>query len=164
LALLTFNIAYDTGIFLRERHRIQLSGCYLILPCTGARPTKVVDNEKKRRNDGCLEELFGPKAIGASSSDDDEEGEVLDGNSRLLEGLRSQETVARGHPKALCYEGTPIVVCDAAPEGRCRKSRDNEMSPCTARDSHFCYSGLHGNASLLARYLLAVLFGDARQQ
>ncbi|KAN0072770.1 Protein of unknown function (DUF3435) domain containing protein [Elaphomyces granulatus] len=45
-ALQTFNIAYNTGIFPRGRHRLQLSACYLILACTGARPAEVVDNEK----------------------------------------------------------------------------------------------------------------------
>ncbi|OXV05933.1 hypothetical protein Egran_06299 [Elaphomyces granulatus] len=49
LALQTFNIAYDTGIFPRERHRLQLSACYLILACTGARPAEVVDNEKVKQ-------------------------------------------------------------------------------------------------------------------
>jgi hypothetical protein len=39
-----------------------------------------VDNEKKRRKDRCLEELFGLEAIGASSIDDGEEGEPLDDN------------------------------------------------------------------------------------
>jgi hypothetical protein len=107
LSLQTFNIAYDTGIFPRERHRIQLSGCYLILACTGARPAEVVDNEKKKCKDGCLEELFGPKVIGTSTSDDGDE--ALDDNSRLLEDL-SQETVARGRPKALCYEDILLMV------------------------------------------------------
>jgi hypothetical protein len=47
LALLTFNIAYNTGVFSGERHHIQLSGCYLALAFTGARPAKLVDGEKK---------------------------------------------------------------------------------------------------------------------
>ena len=63
-----------------------------------------MDNEKKKRKDGCLEEL---KAIGTSTSDDDDES--LDDNSRLLEEL-SQETVARGRPKALCYEEILLMV------------------------------------------------------
>jgi hypothetical protein len=57
LALQTFNIAYDTGIFPRGRHRLQLSACYLILACTGARPAEVVDNEKVKQT-RCLGELF----------------------------------------------------------------------------------------------------------
>jgi hypothetical protein len=104
LTLQTFNIAYDTGIFPRERHRIQLSEYYLILACTGARPAEVVDNEKKKSKDG---ELFGPKAIGTSTSDDGDES--IDDNSRLLEDL-TQETVARGRPKALCYEDILLMV------------------------------------------------------
>ncbi|KAN0087177.1 hypothetical protein V8E54_000865 [Elaphomyces granulatus] len=101
--------AGSTGIRAKtdHRHRIQLSGCYLILACTGARPAEVVDNEKKKCKDGCLEELFGPKVIGTSTSDDGDE--ALDDNSRLLEDL-SQETVARGRPKALCYEDILLMV------------------------------------------------------
>jgi hypothetical protein len=108
LALQTFNIAYDTGNFPRERHRIQLSGCYLTLAYTGARPAEVVDNERKNCKDGCLEELFGPKAIGGSSGD--EEDVTVDDNSKLLEELLSQETVGRGRPKALCYEDIMLMV------------------------------------------------------
>ena len=48
-----------------------------------------------------------PKAIGTSTSDDDDES--LDDNSKLLEEL-SQETVARGHPKALYYEDILLMV------------------------------------------------------
>jgi hypothetical protein len=52
----------------------------------GARPTEVVDNEKKKRI-GCFEELFDPKAIEASDA------EALDTDSRLLEELAKQKTV-----------------------------------------------------------------------
>ena len=41
LVLQTFNIAYDTGIFPQERHRVDLSGCYLFLACTGCRPAEI---------------------------------------------------------------------------------------------------------------------------
>jgi hypothetical protein len=81
LALQTFNIAYDTGIFPLERHRLQLSACYLILACTGARPAEVVDNEKTKQF-GHLGELFEPEAVEAG----------LDNGSRLSQ-------VARGRPK-----------------------------------------------------------------
>ena len=105
LTLLTFNIAFDTGVFSGERHRIQLSGCYLALALTGARPAEFVDGEKKSRKDGCWEELFGPP-VGGSSSDD----EALDDSSRVLENILSQETVSRGRPKSLCYEDILLMV------------------------------------------------------
>jgi hypothetical protein len=41
----TFNIAYDTGIFSIERQRINLPGICLFLSYTGARPAEIVDNE-----------------------------------------------------------------------------------------------------------------------
>ncbi|KAM4059771.1 FluG domain-containing protein [Hirsutella rhossiliensis] len=58
LVLQTFNIAYDEGVFPSERHRIYLSGCYLLLAFTGARPGEIVDNEKRRPNDGTYEDLY----------------------------------------------------------------------------------------------------------
>ena len=66
LVLQTFNIKYDTGIFSRERHRIQLLGCYLGLAFTGARPAEFVDGERKSGKDGCLEEFFPRHALGVS--------------------------------------------------------------------------------------------------
>ncbi|KAK3940940.1 FluG domain-containing protein [Diplogelasinospora grovesii] len=111
LALLTFNIAYDTDICPTERHRIQRAGCYIGLACTGARAAEFVDNERKKPKDGCWEELFGPKSIGASSDDDGKDEEMaLDDDSRLLEELLSQETAGRGRPKALCYEDILLMV------------------------------------------------------
>ena len=92
MALQTFNIAYDTGIFPLERHRLQLSACYLILACTGAWPAEVVDNEKTKQF-GHLGELFEPEAVEAG----------LDNGSRLSQ-------VARGRPKALCYEDILLMV------------------------------------------------------
>ncbi|KAK3943772.1 hypothetical protein QBC46DRAFT_253333, partial [Diplogelasinospora grovesii] len=109
LALQTFNIAYDTSIFSWERHRIQLSGCYLGLAFTGARPAEFVDGEKKSPKDGCLEELFGRKAIEGSFSGKDEDG-ARDEDSRVLEEILSQETVGRGRPKCLCYEDILLMV------------------------------------------------------
>ncbi|KAI6777633.1 uncharacterized protein J7T54_002767 [Emericellopsis cladophorae] len=111
LVLQTFNIAYDTGIFTLERQRIQLSGSYLILGCTGARPAEVVDNEKNKPRDGSWEELWGGQA---SLQDDDAEAkstdEVPDKNSRLLEDILSQESEGRGRPKALCYKDVSLIV------------------------------------------------------
>jgi hypothetical protein len=103
LALLTFNIAYETGVFSGERHRIQLSGCYLALALTGARPAQLVDGEKKRMGVGrssSAHETTVPPAM-----------TKLDDSSRMLEDILSQETVSRGRPKALCYEDTlPMVM------------------------------------------------------
>ncbi|KAK3379568.1 hypothetical protein B0T24DRAFT_655313 [Lasiosphaeria ovina] len=110
LALLTFNIAYDTSIVSWERHRINLSGCYLGLALTGARPAEFVDGEKKIPKDGCLEELFGPKAIEGRSSAGKDEDCTLDDDSRVLEEILSQETVGRGRPKCLCYEDILLMV------------------------------------------------------
>lgn len=111
LVLQTFNIAYDTGIFTLERQRVQLSGSYLILACTGARPAEVVDNEKNKPRDGSWEELWGGQA---SCQDDDTEAKsadaVPDENSRLLEDILTQETEGRGRPKALCYEDVSLMV------------------------------------------------------
>ncbi|KAK0655508.1 hypothetical protein B0T16DRAFT_13239 [Cercophora newfieldiana] len=56
LALLTFNIKHDTGIFPSEKHRVQLPGCYLGLAFTGARAAEFVDGEKRSSQDGCLQE------------------------------------------------------------------------------------------------------------
>ncbi|CAK7221110.1 hypothetical protein SBRCBS47491_004416 [Sporothrix bragantina] len=63
LVLQTFNIAYNTSISPLERHRVQLSGCYLFLACTGARPAEIVDNEKSISKDGSYQELWGLQAI-----------------------------------------------------------------------------------------------------
>ncbi|KAK3933883.1 FluG domain-containing protein [Diplogelasinospora grovesii] len=109
LAVQTYNIAYDTSIFSWERHRINLSGCYLGLACTGARPAEFVDGEKKSPKDGCLEELFGLKAIEGSSAGKDEDC-ALDDDSRVLEEILSHETVGRGRPKCLYYEDILLMV------------------------------------------------------
>lgn len=51
LALETFNISYDIGIFPQEDYCIRLSGIYDILVFTGCRPAELVDNERKRPQD-----------------------------------------------------------------------------------------------------------------
>lgn len=107
LALQTFNIKYDTGVFSWERHRIQLLGCYLGLAFTGARPAEFVDGERKSGKDGCLEELFPRHATGSAPSDEDK---APDEHSRLLEEMISQECEGRGRPKALCYEDILLMV------------------------------------------------------
>ncbi|KAL8377037.1 hypothetical protein RB595_007934 [Gaeumannomyces hyphopodioides] len=101
LALLTFNIAYDTGTFSGERYRIQLSACYLALAYTGARPAELVDGERRSKTDGCYQELFLPNASREP---------LLDGGSAVLEDLLSQESNNRGRPKALCYEDISLMV------------------------------------------------------
>ncbi|KAF3768192.1 hypothetical protein M406DRAFT_336858 [Cryphonectria parasitica EP155] len=107
LALLTFNIAYDTGIFSGAKHRIQLAGCYLGLAFTGARPAEFVDGERKSGKDRCLEELFPRRAMGASGEDKEK---APDENSELLEELLAQEHIIRGRSKALCYEDILLIV------------------------------------------------------
>lgn len=110
LALLIFNIAYDTGIFSIERHRINLSGIYLLLSYTGARPAEIVDNEKKKPKDGSYEDLWDERVRSRDEEDSDEIVAALDKNSQVLEGILSQETEARGRPKALCYEDVQLMV------------------------------------------------------
>ncbi|KAK3692968.1 hypothetical protein B0T22DRAFT_495937 [Podospora appendiculata] len=110
LAIQAFNIAYDTSVFSWERHRIKLSGCYLGLAFTGARPAEFVDGEKKRPKDGSLEELFGPRSTRPSLDDKYGEGEAPDEDSRVLDEILSQETVGRGRPKCLCYEDILLMV------------------------------------------------------
>lgn len=137
LVLQTYNIAFDTSVFASERHRVNLSGCYTFLLCTGARPAEIVDNDKKKPKDGSYEELFGPKGIcyrdregvlpqeavacnrskisvqdgecGTSKGNDDKEA-AQDEDSGLLEELLCQETRGRGRPKALCYEDVLLMV------------------------------------------------------
>ena len=114
LALLIFNIAYDTSVFPNETHRVQqLPGCYLFLAYTGVRPAEIVDNEKRKPKDGSWEELYGPKAIwdrGDGEDDDGNDDMMEDENARLLEELLCQETLGRGRPKALCYEDILLMI------------------------------------------------------
>jgi hypothetical protein len=110
LALLTFNIAYDEGIFSIERHRINLPGIYLFLSYTGARPAEIVDNEKKKPKDGSYEDLWDEGVRSRDEEDSDETGAALDKSSQVLEGILTQETEGRGRPKALCYEDVLLAV------------------------------------------------------
>ena len=107
LVLQTFNIQYDTNIFSWDRHRIQLSGCYLGLAFTGARPAEFVDGKRKSSKDGCLEELFPRHATRSPPCDKDK---ASNEHSRLLEGMISQEYEGRGRLKALCYEDILLIV------------------------------------------------------
>ena len=110
LALLTFNIAYDEGIFSTERHRINLPGIYLFLSYTGARPAEIVDNEKKKPKDGSYEDLWDEGVRSRDEEDSDETGAALDKSSQVLERILTQETEDRGRPKALCYEDVILAV------------------------------------------------------
>ncbi|KJZ69453.1 hypothetical protein HIM_11158 [Hirsutella minnesotensis 3608] len=110
LVLQTFNIAYGKRVFPSERHRIQLSGCYLLLAFTGARPAEIVDNEKRRPKDGTYEDLYRPKSLRSEDSAYYESDQPVDDDSRLLQNMLYQETIARGRPKALCYEDVCLSV------------------------------------------------------
>ena len=110
LALQQFNIAYDTSLFSTERHCIQLLGAYLFLGCTGVHPGEIIDNKRKKPRDGSLEEVFGKMAVLAGSNDDDLEDEAPDEHSRVLAGMLSQEPIARGRLKALCYKDIQLMV------------------------------------------------------
>ncbi|WVN88141.1 uncharacterized protein L203_103342 [Cryptococcus depauperatus CBS 7841] len=103
LALQTFNIAYDRGIFAQERHRIQLAGIYGLLASTGCRPAELVDNEKKAPDDGTMEALFSNNTLGSCPlpTDDDE---------KQLRNLLTREATDRGRPKALCYEDIKLMI------------------------------------------------------
>ncbi|TIC97035.1 hypothetical protein CH35J_007397 [Colletotrichum higginsianum] len=111
-AILTFNIAYDTGIFPSERQRPQLAGCYQLLYYTGARPAEIVHAERKTPKDGCTDEIFklkGVKSINHECGKD---------NDSLLDRLLLQETAGRGRPKALCYEDILMMIVRHPVTGR----------------------------------------------
>ncbi|KID97353.1 FluG domain-containing protein, partial [Metarhizium majus ARSEF 297] len=108
--ILTFNIAYDTGAFDLERHRIQLAGCYQILCYTGARPAELVDGERKKPKDGSIERLFGQKVVQPAEDASDDAADALDEESQKVEELLSMETTKRGRPKALCYEDILMML------------------------------------------------------
>ena len=107
LILQVFNVAYDPGIFPTERHRVQLLGIYLGLAYTGARPGELVNNEKARPKDGSWEDLFPSRGPDDLCGEDEQ---VLDEDSRILEGILTRENTDRGRPKALCYEDINLMV------------------------------------------------------
>ncbi|KAK9770404.1 putative FluG domain-containing protein [Seiridium cardinale] len=110
LALLTFNIAYDTGIFPTERHRVNLTEIYLFLSYTGARLAEIVDDEKQRPKDGSCEDLWDRRTQVREGKYSGETGAALDKGSQVLEGILTQPTKSRGPPKALCYEAVTLTV------------------------------------------------------
>lgn len=138
LVLQTFNIAYDDGVFPSERHRIQLSGCYLLLAFTGARPGEIVDNEKKKPKDGSWEDIYDRKS--AKFEDSDEASKGLDEATQMLEDMLFQETEYRGRPKALCYEDIFLSIVRHPETGRDipamaikfihHKGEDRKPKPC----------------------------------
>ncbi|KAL4404040.1 FluG domain-containing protein [Colletotrichum abscissum] len=126
LAILTFNIAYDTGIFPSERQRTQLAGCYQLLCYTGARPAEVVHAERKKPKDGSTDEIFklqGVKSLDVECGKDAENVDYddqpsQDKDSLLLDRLLIQETAGRGRPKALCYEDILMMIVRHPVTGR----------------------------------------------
>ena len=125
LAILTFNIAYDSGIFAQERHRIQMSWRYLLLVYTGCRAGELVSNEKKPTG-GLYHELFpskgGPDAGSPSledqSLDDDDDDSPLSEQHQILDETLSQETMGRERPRALCYEDVQLMAVRHSKTGR----------------------------------------------
>ncbi|KAL8398621.1 hypothetical protein RB596_005954 [Gaeumannomyces avenae] len=122
--ILTFNIAYDTGVFPGERQRINLAGCYLIQCYTGARPAELVHNERPKPK--LVEELFGSKVVlppsagqGEGQGEWDDSDEAAPNKQSLpVDELLSAETKGRGRPKALCYEDIQLMVVRHPVTGR----------------------------------------------
>lgn len=108
--ILTFNIAYDTGVFPLELHRINLAACYQLLSYTGARPAELVDNERKNPKDGSVALLFGQKVVQGADEDDCSDDQAPDEASRRISELLSLDTEKRGRPKALCYEDVLMMI------------------------------------------------------
>ena len=97
LALQVSNIAYNTYVIPIEIHRVQLSGCYLLLSYTGARPAEIVEKEENQPKDGCWEELFRPQ-YDARQEDQSE-------LQRLLYQINRRKCTM-----ALCYEDISLMV------------------------------------------------------
>ncbi|KAJ9144506.1 hypothetical protein NKR23_g5930 [Pleurostoma richardsiae] len=120
-------------VFPLERHRTNLSGCYLFLACTGCRPAEIVDDEKRKPKYGIWEALYGPKAVLARHRDqcqkpiqfygeyvavrvgpceegNNDDDQMTDEEAKLFEELLSTETTGRGRPKAPCWEDIFLMV------------------------------------------------------
>ncbi|KAK4198138.1 hypothetical protein QBC40DRAFT_230740 [Triangularia verruculosa] len=173
LVLQTFNIKYDTGIFSWERHRIQLSGCYLGLAFTGARPAEFVDGERKSGNDRCLEELFPRHDTGSAPNDEDN-----DRHFRLLEELILQERSSRGRSKALCYEDILLMMVRHPETGKDslamsiklahHKGADNKPKPTIffftpTRRLIFCFISMIVSLAVHDRAFAATKFTSVRE-
>jgi len=115
-ALLTFNIAFDIGIFPLERRRVNLYELLLFIAYTGKQPAEFVNNESKPPKE--VDEIFRPKAIlnrarkdNSDSADNDRSDEdTPNKESRLLENLLLQAVTNHGHPKALYYEDILLSI------------------------------------------------------
>lgn len=108
--ILTFNIAYDAGVFPLELHRINLAACYQLLSYTGARPAELVDNERQKPKDGSVSVLFGQKVVQEAAEDECSDDQAPDEASRRICELLSLDTRKRGRPKALCYEDVFMMI------------------------------------------------------
>ncbi|KAK3371955.1 FluG domain-containing protein [Podospora didyma] len=112
--ILTFNIAYDTGVVPLERQRVNQAGCDMIICYAGVRPAELVNNERKPPKDGSLDELFGAKAVMSAEAQSDNEGTednvATDEDMKVVETLLLQETVGRDRQKALCYEDILMMI------------------------------------------------------
>ena len=116
--LLVFNIAYDTGIFNAERHRIDLWGCYLLLFYTGARAAELVESEKNEPDS--TKKLFHRKAVMLPGDDADNESPAPapDAFSKRVGELLEQEPAQRGRSKSLCYEDILLMIARHPVTGR----------------------------------------------
>ncbi|KAK6074568.1 hypothetical protein SCUP515_06440 [Seiridium cupressi] len=138
LSLLTFNIAYDSGTFSSERHRLNIFGCYLALAYTGAHAGEIVDNETDTPKDGTWEELYGSQTDEGSSMDHLIEYSC-DEDPKILEELISEEYKKRGRTRAICYEDLNLMVVQHPDTGRDvfamaiklshHKGADNKLKP-----------------------------------
>ncbi|KAG6829646.1 hypothetical protein H0H87_010611 [Tephrocybe sp. NHM501043] len=114
LALLSFNIAYDSHALPSERQRLDVAACYLLLAYTGCRPAELVDGEKKKPKDGTFEELFGQGGV----MPEPREGRDDDGDDNELARMLERDTALRRRPKALCYEDIQLMVVPHPKTGR----------------------------------------------
>ncbi|RYP30216.1 hypothetical protein DL767_006363 [Monosporascus sp. MG133] len=122
-----FDMAYDTGVFPAERHRVQLAGCYLLMSYTGARPAELVDDQRTKPKGGPLDEILRMKAItsaGGSDADDKDKSDEADDevppdeDSKQLNELLSAETTVCGCSKALCYKDILMIIVRHPRTGR----------------------------------------------
>ncbi|RKK65548.1 hypothetical protein BFJ69_g16186 [Fusarium oxysporum] len=133
-------MAFNTSIFPSEQHHISLASCYQLLCYTGARPAKLVDSKRKSPKDSSREELFSNKVSQTPSSIKGEGSRLSSCKKvKLVEDLLTQETIGRGHPKALCYKDIMMIIVQHPFTGRCmpamaikfihHKGADNKPRP-----------------------------------
>ncbi|KAK8076087.1 hypothetical protein PG994_003359 [Apiospora phragmitis] len=100
-------------------------------------------------SDGSYEDLFGPKRLKGPNDEDDQ---LPDEDSRLLEDILSHETTGRGRPKALCYEDIRLIVVRYPETGLDvfamamkfihYKGEDNKLKPLAIVDQAFAAPSL----------------------